>query len=73
MKRKTLSLSEKIKLIDFAKTNPTFGCRKIGEIHRIGKTSVTCILKDEVISEKNLKCSKVLIIISLNGCCYDLI
>ena len=47
MKRKTLSLSEKIKRIDFAKKYPTFGCRKIGEIHGIGKTSVACILKDE--------------------------
>ena len=47
MKRKTLSLSEKIKLIDFAKKNPTFGCGKIGEIHGIGKTPVACILKDE--------------------------
>ena len=47
MKRQTLSLSEKIKLIVFAKKNPTFGCQKIGEIHGIGKTSVACILKDE--------------------------
>ena len=47
MKRKTLSLSEKMKLIDFAKKNPTFGCRNIDDIHGIGKTSVACILKDE--------------------------
>ena len=47
MKMKTLSLSEKIKLIVFAKKNPTFGYRKISEIHEIGKTSVACILKDE--------------------------
>ena len=47
MKRKTLSIVEKIKLIDFAKKNPTFGCRKFGEIHGTGKTSVAYILKDE--------------------------
>ena len=47
MKRKHLSLCEKEKLIDFAKKNPTFGCRKIGEIHGTGKTSAAYILKDE--------------------------
>ena len=47
MKRKTLNLNEKIKLIDFAKKNLTFGCRKLDEIHGIGKTSAASILKSE--------------------------
>ena len=47
MKRKTLNLNYKIKLIDLTKKNPTFGCRKFGEIHGIGKTSVASILQNE--------------------------
>ena len=47
MKRKTLNLKEKIKFIDFTKKNPNFGCRTLGKIHRIGKTSVASILKNE--------------------------
>ena len=34
-------------MIDFAKKNPCFGCRKFSEIYGIGKTSVKSILKDE--------------------------
>ena len=37
MKRKIINLNEKMKLIVFAKKNPTFGSRKLGEIHGIGK------------------------------------
>ena len=47
MKRKTLNFNEKIKLTDFAKKNPTFKCRKLREIHGIGKTLVVSILKTE--------------------------
>ena len=47
MKRKTLNHDEKNKLIDFAKKNPYFGCRKLGEILGIGKTSVVSIIKNE--------------------------
>ena len=36
--KKTLSLDEKVKILDFAKANPTFGCRKHEEIFKIGKT-----------------------------------
>ena len=43
MKRKTINFNEKIKLTDFAKKNPTFGCQKLGKIHGTGKTSVASI------------------------------
>ena len=66
MKRKTLGLSEKINLIDFAKKNPTFGCRKIGEIDGTWKTSVACILKDQDNIRKEFKMFE-------GTCCYDLI
>ena len=55
MKRKTLKLNEKIKLIDFAKKNPTFGCRKLAEIHGIGKLSVASILENEENIQKELE------------------
>ena len=46
-KVKNLNLNEKIKLIDFAKKNPTFGCRKLDEKHGTGKTPAASILKKE--------------------------
>ena len=44
MKRKNLDLDEKLKVIDFAKKNPTMGCRKIAEHFYIGKTAIANIL-----------------------------
>ena len=41
---KTLSLSEKIKLLDYKKSNPTIGYpRDIAKIFKIGKTSAATI------------------------------
>ncbi|XP_057299445.1 tigger transposable element-derived protein 4-like [Hydractinia symbiolongicarpus] len=45
--KKTLTLDEKIKFLDFAKKNPKFGCRKLADIHSIGKTAAATILKNE--------------------------
>ena len=39
LSKKTLSLDEKVKFLDFAKGNPKFGCRKLAEIFKIGKTA----------------------------------
>ena len=47
LQRKTLSLSEKIKLLDYKKSNPTIGCREIAEIFNVGKTSAATIIKNE--------------------------
>ena len=47
LQKKTSSLSEKIKLIDYKKSNPTIGCRDIAEIFNIGKTSAATIKKNE--------------------------
>ena len=47
LQRKTLSLSKKIKLLDYKKSNPTTGCRDIAEIFNIGKTSAATIIKNE--------------------------
>ena len=45
--KKTLLLDEKVKFLDFAKGNPNFGCRKLAEIFKIGKTAAANILKEE--------------------------
>ena len=47
LSKKTLSFNEKVKFLDFAKGNSNFGCRKLAEIFKIGKTAVTNILKEE--------------------------
>ena len=47
LSKKTLSLDEKVKFLDFAKGNPNFGCRKLAEIFKIGKTAPANILKEE--------------------------
>ena len=44
---KNWNLNEKIKLIDFAKNNPTFGYWKLGEINGIEEKSIANILKNE--------------------------
>ena len=42
-----LSLSKKIKLLDYKKSNTTIGCRDIAEIFNVGKTSAATIIKNE--------------------------
>ena len=46
MKRKTFSLDERMKVIDYANKNPKIGCRVIAEHFSIGKTCVTNILRN---------------------------
>ena len=43
--KKTLYLDEKVKFLDFAKGNPTLGCRKLSDIFKIGKTARQILLK----------------------------
>ena len=45
--KKTLTLHEKIKFLDFAKKNPKLGCRKLADIYKIGKTAAANIFKNE--------------------------
>ena len=46
LKRKCLSLDEKIVILDYANEHPKMGCRKIAEHFSVGKTAVSNILKD---------------------------
>ena len=45
MQKNTLSLGDKVKLIDYAKKNPGVGTRRIAEIFKCGRTQVQAILK----------------------------
>ena len=45
--KKTLTLDENIKFLDFAKKNPKLGCRKLAHTYKIGKTAAANILKNE--------------------------
>ena len=46
LKRKCLSLDEKIVILDYASEHPKMGCLKIAEHFSVGKTAVSNILKD---------------------------
>ena len=59
LQRKTLSLSEKIKLLSYKKRNHTISCRDIAEIFNIGKTSAAKIIKNEEKLAKTMSVLKV--------------
>ena len=44
--KKTLSLDEKVKFLEFAKSYPTFGCRKLPETFKIEKPAALNILTE---------------------------
>ena len=46
LKRKCLSLDEKIVILDYVNEHPKMGCPKIAENFSVGKTTVSNILKD---------------------------
>ena len=45
--KKTLSLDERFKFLDFSRVLPTLECRKLAEIFKIGKTGATNIIKED--------------------------
>ena len=47
VKYKTLTLGERINVLDYAKRNPKLGCRKLAEIFGVGKTQIAAIFKGE--------------------------
>ena len=53
--KKTLFLDEKVDFLDFAKRNPTLGCRKLAEIFKIGKIAAANIKE-----EKNIRSQQAL-------------
>ena len=46
-RKKTLTLQEKIKFLDYAEANEKVGCRKLPDVFKIGKTAANNILKNK--------------------------
>ena len=47
LEKKTLTLYEKIKFLEYAERNKTLGCRKLADVLHIGKTATANILKNK--------------------------
>ena len=66
LEKKTLTLQEKIKFLDYAEANEKLGCRKLADVFKIGKTAANNILKNkqmlreqyEHFHDKTKKCSR---------------
>ena len=52
MQKNTLSLGDRVKLIDYAKKNPGVGTRRIAEIFKYGQTQVQTILKAKRVNNR---------------------
>ena len=61
MKRKNLSLDEKMKVIDYPNKNPKMGCRVIAEHFSIGKTCVSNILRNAKTLQREYEFSKEIV------------
>ena len=47
LEKKTLTLQEKIKFLDYAEANEKLGCRKLADVFKIRKTAANNILKNK--------------------------
>ena len=47
LEKKTLTLQEKIKFLDYAEPNEKLSCRKLTDVFKIGKTAANNILKNK--------------------------
>ena len=67
LSKKTLSLDEKVKFLDFSKSKPKFRSRKLAENFKIGKTAAANILKEEksIRSQYELFCESLRNVIGL--------
>ena len=54
--KKTLTLDEKIKFLNFPPKNLKLWCRKLADIYKIGQTAAVNILKNEKEIRENMKC-----------------
>ena len=43
LQKKTLTLEEKIRVLDHAEKNPKVGCRKLAELFGVGKTQIAAL------------------------------
>ena len=47
LQKKTLTLEEKIRVLDHAEKNPKVGCSKLAELLSVGKTQIAALIKDK--------------------------
>ena len=65
-KKKTLTLEEKMRVLDYAQDHPKLGCRKIADVFEVGETQVARALKDkqkiraqyQAFASAGIKCSR---------------
>ena len=55
LEKKTLTLQEKIKCLDYAEANEKLGCRKVADVFKIGKTAANNILKNKKMLREQYK------------------
>lgn len=79
LEKKTLTLYEKIKFLEYAERNKTLGCRKLADVLHIGKTATANILKNkkkirehyDKFHKKNKKCNRSVKYKIFNGILCD--
>ena len=49
LEKKTLTLQEKIKFLDYAEANEKLGCRRLADVFKIRKTAASNMLKNKQI------------------------
>ena len=47
LQKKTLTLEEKIRVLDHAEKNPKVGCRKLASLFSVGKRHIAALIKDK--------------------------
>ena len=47
LQKKTLTLEEKVHVLDHAEKNPKVGCRKLAELFSVGKMRIVALIKDK--------------------------
>ena len=55
LEKKTLTLQEKIKFLDYAEANEKLGCRKLADVFKTGKAAANNILKNKQMLREQYK------------------
>ena len=53
LQKKTLTLHEKVKVLNYKKEHPKLSCRDVAESFKIGKTAAATIIRNEVKRRKD--------------------
>ena len=47
LQKKTLTLDEKVRVLDHAEKNPKVGCRELAELFGVGKMQIAALIMDK--------------------------